>query len=125
MVVKRKSKVGNPPADCPLAFCMAFLGGAWTPHLLWYLKGDPRRFSELKDDVKGISSKVLAQRLKQLEKDGIVERRIIPSSPPTVEYNLSKFGQRLMPAILSIAEVGRELQAHRQKSGTPATSASA
>jgi DNA-binding HxlR family transcriptional regulator len=63
--------------------------------------------------------------LKQLEKDGIVERRIIPSSPPTVEYNLSKFGQRLMPAILSIAEVGRELQAHRQKSGTQAASASA
>ncbi|MBP2562561.1 DNA-binding HxlR family transcriptional regulator [Neorhizobium galegae] len=89
---------------------MNLLGGAWTPHILWYLKANPRRFSELKDDIDGVSAKVLTQRLKELAEMGLVNRTVVPSSPPSVEYSLTELGRELMPAIEAIADVGYKLQ---------------
>jgi DNA-binding HxlR family transcriptional regulator len=110
MLKRRKSQVEAPHPECPLMACMNLLGGAWTPNILWYLKGDPRRFSELKDDIGPISSKVLAQRLKRLEDDGLVTRTVMPTSPPTVEYSLTEFGEELKPAIEAIVKVGIKLK---------------
>jgi len=110
MVPRRKSKVEDPPYQCPLTECLSVMGGTWTPNIIWYLSKGPRRFTELKDDLKGISSKVLTDRLKKLEADHIVNREDIPSSPPTVEYVLTDLGQELMPAIEAIAGVGRRLK---------------
>jgi DNA-binding HxlR family transcriptional regulator len=110
MLKRRKSKVEPPSPECPLMACMHFLGGAWTPNILWYLKAGPRRFSELKDDVSGISAKVLTQRLKRLEDDGLILRTVMPTSPPTVEYSLTELGEELKPAIESIASVGEKLR---------------
>jgi DNA-binding HxlR family transcriptional regulator len=63
MVSRRKSKVTPPSTICPLKVCMSYLGGAWTPNVVWYLSGGPRRFSELKQDLVGVSAKMLTQRL--------------------------------------------------------------
>ena len=115
MVPRRKSKVSEPPNQCPLSECLAIIGGAWTPNIIWYLGKNPRRFSELKDDVKGISAKVLTQRLKRLEDDHIVDRKVMPTSPPTVEYSLTEYGRELMPAIEAIAGVGHRLKQLRQE----------
>ena len=46
---------------CPLSDCMAFIGGAWTPNILWHLAQGPRRFSELRADIPLVSAKVLTQ----------------------------------------------------------------
>lgn len=110
MVPRRKNKVPPPPEKCPLRVCMSVLGGAWTPNIVWYLSNEPRRFSELKGDLAGISAKVLTARLRQLEANGIVHREVMPTSPPTVEYRLTELGRELKPAIESIVSVGHRLK---------------
>lgn len=92
---------------------MSFLGGAWTPNVLWYLREGPRRFNELRRDVVGISAKVLSQRLQRLHADGIVERRVMATSPPTVEYELTDLGREILPAVDAIVAVGHRLKERR------------
>jgi DNA-binding HxlR family transcriptional regulator len=111
MVPRRKSKAPPPPPDCPLKRCMGYISGAWTPNIIWYLGAGPRRFTELKHDLAGVSAKMLTQRLRQLVTLGIVERTERPTSPPTVEYALTTLGQELKPAIDAIVSVGHRLKA--------------
>jgi DNA-binding HxlR family transcriptional regulator len=112
-VKRRKSRVPSPPAGCPLTACMKFLGGAWTPNVIWYLREEPRRFSELMADIPGVSPKVFSARLKRLERDGILKREVKPTSPPTVEYSLTDLGEELTPAIEAIVQVGHKLKRMR------------
>ncbi|HEX5082876.1 MAG TPA: helix-turn-helix domain-containing protein [Blastocatellia bacterium] len=104
-IKRRKSKVMSPPEECSLTVCMRLLCGAWTPNVIWYLRSEPRRFSELMSDIPGVSSKVFTQRLKELEAEGILSRRVEPTSPPTVEYSLTDLGRELIPAIEAIVNV--------------------
>jgi len=107
----RKSAVQKPPAEmCPIGACMDLIGGAWTPNIIWYLSGGARRFSELREDVKPISAKMLSTRLKEMESVGIVDRTVVDSSPPSVEYSLTPLGRELVPAIEAIARVGYKLK---------------
>jgi len=117
LIRHRPSRVVPPPGECPLTECMAVLGGAWTPNIVWYLGAGPRRFNELRGDVGHISAKVLSNRLQRLAADGVVERRVMPTSPPTVEYELTDLGEELLPAVEAIVEVGRRLKERRR---TPA-----
>jgi DNA-binding HxlR family transcriptional regulator len=94
---------------------MAFLGGAWTPNIVWYLRAGPRRFNELRGDIGGVSAKVLSARLQRLRHDGIVERTVMPTSPPTVEYELTELGLELLPVVDAMVKVGPRLKARRQK----------
>lgn len=110
MVPRRKKQVAAPPNKCALTECLGVIGGAWTPNIIWYLSKNPRRFSELKDDVAGISAKVLTQRLKRLEADRVIRRQVMPTSPPTVEYSLTELGLELKPAIEAIAAVGHRIK---------------
>ena len=110
MVPHRKSRVAPPPANCPLTICLKLIEGAWTGNVIWYLRAGPRRFTELKGDLRGISAKTLAARLRRLGRDGIVSRQQMPTSPPTVEYGLTAMGMRLIPAVEAIALVGSELK---------------
>ena len=91
---------------------MRVLGGAWTPNVIWYLRAEPRRFSELMADIPGVSPKVFTARLKKLVTDGILLREVMPTSPPTVEYSLTALGRELIPAIDAIVQVGHKLK-HR------------
>ncbi|MDP3740659.1 MAG: helix-turn-helix domain-containing protein [Hyphomonadaceae bacterium] len=107
----RKSAVSEPvDGYCPIGACMALIGGMWTPNIIWYLSGGARRFSELRADVKPISAKMLSTRLKELEDNGVVSRRVVSSSPPSVEYSLTTLGRDLVPAIEAIARVGFKLK---------------
>lgn len=107
---RRKSKVPPPMPACPLTECMALLGGAWTPNVIWYLSGEPRRFSELRSDIPLISAKVLSGRLHEMEDKGVVIRKVMPTSPPSVEYSLTTLGRELVPAIQAIVDVGHRLK---------------
>ena len=106
VLIRRKSKVTAPPTGCPLAVCMNFMAGAWTINIIWFLSESPRRFSELKDDITGISAKVLTTRLKKLEIEGVIIRKVINSSPPTVEYSLTDIGEEIKPVLDAIVNVG-------------------
>jgi DNA-binding HxlR family transcriptional regulator len=105
----RKNRV-DPPPGCPLTECMAMLRGAWAPNVIWYLSASPRRFGELRHDIPPISARVLSARLRELEERGIVARRLIDSSPPSAEYELTDLGRELVPAIRSIVAVGSKLK---------------
>jgi len=111
----RPTRVSPPPNECPLTECMAFLGGAWTPNILWYLREGPRRFNELRRDIDGVSGKVLSQRLRRLQSDGIVTRTVMPTSPPTVDYELTDFGREILPAVDAIVDVGHRIKARRRR----------
>lgn len=93
---------------------MSYIGGAWTTNIIWYLGAGPRRFSELKHDLAGVSAKMLTQRLRHLVQIGVVERREQPTSPPTVEYSLTTIGSELTPAINAIVRVGEKLKRLRE-----------
>lgn len=106
----RKSKVRPPPPECPLGECMSLLGGAWSPNIIWYLSGGPRRFGELKLDIAPITAKVLSTRLRELEARKVIARRVLPTSPPSVEYDLTDLGRELLPVLTAIIEVGARLK---------------
>jgi|TARA_B110000495_G_C22959938_1_gene562662 DNA-binding HxlR family transcriptional regulator len=113
MVPRRKKQVPDPPNKCPLTECLSVIGGAWTPNIIWYLSKNPRRFSELKNDIVGISAKMLTERLKRLVADNVACRTVMPTSPPTVEYSLTDLGYELKPAIEAIASVGHRIKQYR------------
>jgi DNA-binding HxlR family transcriptional regulator len=76
------------------------LEGRWKLLILFHLfDGKAQRYSDLEKVIPGISQKMLAQQLRQLEADGIVARKLYPQVPPKVEYRLTKWGQALCPAL--------------------------
>jgi DNA-binding HxlR family transcriptional regulator len=101
--------------------CMKLLGGAWTPNLIWYLSAGPRRFGELRVDIPKISAKVLSARLRDLEEKAVVTRRVMPTAPPSVEYELTALGEELLPVIRAIVEVGGKLKLRAQHERGPRT----
>jgi DNA-binding HxlR family transcriptional regulator len=71
---------------------------------------EPRRFNELRVDIPPISAKVLSTRLTELKARGLINRNVLPTSPPSVEYELTAFGQELIPALDAIVQVGHKLK---------------
>ena len=94
---------------CALDVTMRFIGGKWKTVVLWYLKKEKKRFSELKKLIPDITEKMLSLQLKALEEDGIVSRTVYPEVPPRVEYELTEFGKTMIPMLEAIALWGREL----------------
>src|ERR1700676_1207370 len=77
----------------------ALLERRWQLSIIYAALSGALRFNEFADAVAGISPRMLAERLRDLEAAGLVERNVIPSSPPTVEYRLTERGRRLGPII--------------------------
>jgi DNA-binding HxlR family transcriptional regulator len=76
----------------------------WQLSILYAALAGALRFNEFADAVAGISPRMLSERLRDLEAAGLVERTVIPSSPPTVEYRLTERGRRLAPLIDAMRE---------------------
>src|SRR5438477_2791791 len=101
--------------SCAVAACAAIVGAKWTALLVHDLSEGPRRFSQLEHSCSGISPRTLAERLRALEQEGIVERRSYPESPPRVEYELTSKGESLLPIIDAMREFGHAwLPCHHQ-----------
>ena len=92
---------------CALDVTMELVGGKWKTIVLWYLRKDRKRFSELRKLIPGITEKMLSVQLRQLEKDGFVSRTVFPEVPPRVEYDLTAEGRTLLPMLEEIAKWGR------------------
>lgn len=100
---------------CAMDITMDYIGGKWKTVVLWYLRKNKKRFSELKRLIPNITEKMLSIQLKDLENDGLVERKIYPEVPPKVEYQLTDFGKTLIPMLEEIALWGRKLAEARGK----------
>jgi DNA-binding HxlR family transcriptional regulator len=96
------------------------LGGKWKILILWHLKDQARRFSELKRLMPEITEKMLIQQLRELENDGIVHRNVFSEVPPKVEYSFTDYGRNLEPVLRVLCDWGEEhLQWLSQQSQTP------
>jgi DNA-binding HxlR family transcriptional regulator len=79
----------------------------WQISIIYAALSGAMRFSELMEAVEGISPRVLSARLRELERAGLIKRRVLPSSPPAVEYRLTERGKRLAPVIEAMLEYAR------------------
>ena len=98
------------PHDCPLEDVLTLLAGAWTVQILWFLRAGPRRFGDLRRDLGRASTKVLANRLRVMQQHGLLEREVLPSTPPQVEYSLTPLSRELEPVLNSMEKVARQLR---------------
>ncbi len=99
-IVVSKDDCNKP---CPVERGMRVVGGKWTGSLLWHLKDGPQRFNQLARQLNGASKKMIAQRLRELEENRLIRRRVISTKPFAVEYALEENGRKVL-CILSHLE---------------------
>ena len=98
---------------CPVELTVSLIGSKWKVLILHDLLNGVKRYSELTRTIKGISAKVLTAMLRDLEKDGIVARKVYPQVPPKVEYSLTDLGKSLEPILLSMKTWGENYQSNK------------
>ncbi len=94
--------------NCPVERTVNLIGSKWTLLILRDLFDGTKRFGELRASLAGISPKTLTEKLRELEKSGLVERKIYPEVPPRVEYSLTKRGQTLDTIMEALREWGAQ-----------------
>ena len=97
---------------CPVETSIDVLAGKWKILILWYLLSETKRFNELQKLLPRTTQKMLIQKLRELEKDGIVHREVYPVVPPKVEYSLTSYGQSLKPILKTLYLWGK---IHKEK----------
>ena len=98
--------------ECPVRRTMKFIGGKWKPIILFYLKEGTKRSAELSRRIPEASSKVLTEQLRELERDGVIRRKIHATVPPKVEYSLTELGDSLRPVLQALCDWGRKIDDH-------------
>ncbi|WP_078066928.1 winged helix-turn-helix transcriptional regulator [Streptomyces jeddahensis] len=99
------SAATDPQLACPISPVVDIVFSRWTTPILWTLHTHGRqRFVELERGIPRITPKVLTQRLRQLERDGLIMRTYHPEVPPRVEYEISELGRSLAPLFAHLAE---------------------
>jgi len=93
---------------CPVDLTLQIVGGRWKGIVIWNLREEKKRFSELKRILVTINDKMLSQVLKELEEQGIVSRKVCDVVPPKVEYSLTKEGKKLLPIMQSMNDYGQK-----------------
>ncbi len=91
---------------CPIQSTLSAIGGKWKFNILYLLLEDTVRFSEIKKSIGDVSQKILTEKLRELEADGLVNRKIYPVVPPKVEYSLTEYGYSLKPILFLMKEWG-------------------
>jgi DNA-binding HxlR family transcriptional regulator len=91
--------------ECPAERAIYFLGGKWKIRILFTLYNNKKvRFNVLKKGLKTITQQMLSKQLKELETDGIVNRKVYQVVPPKVEYSLTEFGLSVIPILKSFSD---------------------
>ena len=80
------------------------LGGKWKPLIIWILMEGKLRFSEINRNLSSITERMLTRQLRELEKDGLVNRKVFAEVPPKVEYSLTKKGKSVMPILEALCD---------------------
>ena len=89
---------------CPVTEVFRRIGDKWSMLLVIILGGRPHRYNELHRAVEGISQRMLTRTLRTLETDGLVQRTVFPSVPPSVEYRLTPLGESLLAPLSGLAD---------------------
>ncbi|MGH8251838.1 MAG: winged helix-turn-helix transcriptional regulator [Steroidobacteraceae bacterium] len=93
---------------CPLTAALNAIGGKWSLICLYWLEGGVRRFNELRRLIPEVSHKVLAETLRNLEREGLVCRTVRPAAVSHVEYGISAHGQSVLPILHAVRLWGHQ-----------------
>ena len=96
--------IKNNRKICGINYTQKILAGKWKITIIWLLKNEAKRYSEIKKFLSNISQGSLTKQLRELEEDEIIGRKIYPEVPPRVEYFLTEKGKRLTPILDSMEE---------------------
>lgn len=108
----KKIEIESDIEKCPVETALDVLAGKWKILILWYLRRETKRFNELQKLLPRTTQKMLIQKLRELENDGIVHREVYPVVPPKVEYSLTSYGETLKPIIKQLYLWG---EIHKEK----------
>ncbi|MGN0528017.1 MAG: winged helix-turn-helix transcriptional regulator [Eubacterium sp.] len=97
--------------SCPVETTLTLIGNKWTVLILRDLMTGTKRFGELKKSVGNVSQKVLTAQLRDMESNGLVNRKVYAEVPPRVEYSLTQLGQSLKPILNAMQNWGEEYKA--------------
>ena len=90
--------------NCPTRLLLDHIADKWASLILWRISDGPIRFNELRRKIEGISTKVLSQALKELERDGLILRRAFATVPVTVEYSITPLGNTLAQKLATVTQ---------------------
>ena len=93
---------------CPAEFTLAMIGGRWKIPIIFHLLDGRKRFTELSRALNGVTQKMLTQQLREMERNGLVERKVFAQVPPKVEYTLTNLGVSLRPVVDAMCRWGDE-----------------
>lgn len=93
---------------CPTRQVLDLIADKWTTLVIYLLAGGKHRYGELHKRIEGISQKMLTQTLRQLEDDGLVNRRVYPEVPPRTEYELTPLGETLREPLSALCQWAEE-----------------
>lgn len=108
MTLEHKLVTTQDDIYCPVRATLALLGQKWIPHIIYELMEGKRRFNELSSAVGGCNSRTLRDRLRNLEELQIVNRRIVETMPPWVEYELTTRGLELGQGLSGLSDWGHK-----------------
>ena len=92
--------------SCPVEATIQLIGGKYKAVILWHLMNKTLRYSEIHKLIPKATDKMLAQQLRELEKDGLINRKVYPVVPPKTEYSLTEFGKTLTPILDELCNWG-------------------
>ena len=92
---------------CPVEVTLEVICGKWKCTILWWLRRGAKRFGELMQLIPRITQKVLTKQLRELEKDGLIERQVYKGKPRRVEYSLTSEGETLRPILQLMCDWGK------------------
>ncbi|MNG88540.1 putative HTH-type transcriptional regulator YybR [compost metagenome] len=103
-------KLNEKSYPCTVSLTMDLVGGKWKAVILYHLKDEAKRYSEIRKEMPSVTEMTLSLQLKQLEKDGLVSREVYGEKPPIkVIYKLTDFGQSFVPVLEAITEWGNKV----------------
>lgn len=105
---------------CPVDRVLGVMQSLWSAKIIWWLAQGPQRFGQLRRGLDSISPKVLTERLRRLEEQGVVARRVLDTLPAQMEYSLTAYGREFTPIVEAMAQVAERISGSACP-GRPAT----